>query len=135
VLTTTVLLVDDSPLFLAQTSMWLSRESDIQVVGSAASAAEAIALVEWLKPRVVLMDISMPDMNGIEATRRLKLLPHAPAVLVLTLHDTPAYRAAAATAGAEGFLSKTDFATELLPCLRRVCCETARSATEDGGLA
>ena len=132
-LTTTVLLVDDNPVFLAQTSVWLSRESDIQVVGSAASAAEAIALVEWLKPCVVLMDISMPDMNGIEATRRLKLLPHPPAVLVLTLHGDPEYRAAAKAAGAEGFLCKSDFATELLPSLRRVSGKSTGSATGGRG--
>jgi DNA-binding NarL/FixJ family response regulator len=130
-----VLLVDDSPLFLEQTSSWLSRESDIQVVGIAASAAEAIALVERLQPRVVLMDISMPDMNGLEATRRLKLLPHAPAVLVLTLHGDPAYRAAARAAGAEGFLCKSDVAAELIPSLRRVGRETEGSATGRRGQA
>lgn len=113
-------LVDDSPAFLEQASAWLSRESDIEVVGRALSGEEAIALVERLGPRVVLMDIAMPGMNGIEATRRLKLLPNAPAVLILTLDGDPAYRAAAAAAGAEGFVCKSDLATELLPSLRRV---------------
>jgi DNA-binding NarL/FixJ family response regulator len=128
-----VLLVDDSPLFLEQASAWLSRENDIEVVGSVGSAAEAIPLVERLKPRIVLMDIVMPGMNGIEATRRLKLLPNAPAVLILTLHGDPAYRAATAAAGAEGFLCKSDFATELLPCLRRVGCATAATDTDERG--
>jgi DNA-binding NarL/FixJ family response regulator len=127
---TSVLLVDDNPLFLEQTSAWLLRESDIEVVGSAASGAEAVALVERLKPRVELMDVAMPGMDGLEATRRLKRLPNPPVVLVLTLHGDPAYRAAA---GAEGFLCKSDLAAELLPCLRRFCHETAGSfGTEPG---
>jgi DNA-binding NarL/FixJ family response regulator len=126
---TSVLLVDDNRQFREHASTWLSREDDIEIVGSAANAAEAIALAERLRPCVVLMDIAMPDMNGIEATRQLKRLPNAPAVLVLTLHGDPAYRAAAAAAGAEGFLNKADFATELLPCLRRVCRETPGAAT------
>ena len=121
---TSVLLVDDNPLFLEQTSAWLSRESDIEVVGSATSGAEAVALVERLHPRVVLMDVAMPGMDGLEATRRLKRLPNPPAVVVLTLHGDPVYCAAAAAAGAEGFVCKSDLAAELVPCLRRVCDET-----------
>src|SRR5688572_6080779 len=117
---TTVVLIDNNPLFLEAACLWFSGEEDIEVVGTAASATEALALVKRLQPRVVLMDISMPDMDGIEATRRLKLLPNAPVVLILTLHGDPHYRAAAAAAGADGFLSKSDFAVEALPSLRRV---------------
>ena len=118
-----MLLVDDSPLFLEQASAWLSRESDIEVVGCVTSGAAALALAERLKPRVVLMDVAMPGMNGIEATRRLKSLPKPPAVLMLTLDGDPGYRAAAAAAGAEGFVCKSDLATALLPSLRRVSRE------------
>lgn len=115
-----MLLVDDSPVFLDRACAWLSRESDIEVVARAVSGDEVVALVERLNPQVVLMDIAMPGMNGIEATRRLKLLANAPAVLILTLDGDAAYRAAAAAAGADGFLCKSDFATELLPALRRI---------------
>ena len=121
--TISVLLVDDSPLFLEQTSAWLSRQEGLEVVGSATSAVEGIALAARLRPRVVLMDIDMPDMYGIEATRRLKSRPAAPAVVMLTFYCDPDYRAAAAEAGADGFVSKSDLATELLPCLRRTCAE------------
>ena len=121
--TISVLLVDDSPLFLEQTCAWLSRQEGVEVVGSATSAAEGIALVARLRPRVVLMDIDMPDMYGIEATRRLKSRPGAPVVVMVTLYGDPDYRGAAAEAGAEGFVTKSDLATELLPCLRRVCSE------------
>jgi DNA-binding NarL/FixJ family response regulator len=125
-----VLLVDDSPLFLEQTRAWLSRQAGLVVVGTATSAAEGMALVARLRPRVVLMDIDMPDMNGIEATRRLKSRPAAPAVVMLTLFCDPAYRAAAAEAGADGFVSKADFAAEVLPSLCRACSEDDRTGVE-----
>ena len=118
-----VLLVDDSPLFLEQTSAWLSRQEGLEVVGSATSAADGLALAARLRPRVVLMDIDLPDLHGIEATRRLKSRPGAPAVVILTLHCDPDYRVAAAEAGADGLVSKSDLATELLPSLRRACFE------------
>ena len=116
-----MLLVDDNPLFIEQARALLSRETDIEIVGVASSGAEAIALVEQLAPRVVLMDIALPGMDGLEATRRLKLLAHPPAVLMVTLLGDADYRAAAAAVGAEGFLCKADFATAALPALRRVC--------------
>jgi two-component system, NarL family, response regulator LiaR len=126
---TSVLLVDDNPLFIEHARALLSRESDIEVVGIASSGEEAIALVERLAPRVVLMDIAMPGMDGLETTRRLKALAHPPAVLMVTLHGDVAYRAAAAAAGAQGLLCKDDFATAVLSALRRV----GRGVAERGG--
>jgi DNA-binding NarL/FixJ family response regulator len=123
----TVLLVDDNPVFLEQTSAWLSRQAGLEVAGIAASAAEGIALVASLRPRVVLMDVDMPEMNGFDATRHLKSRPGAPAVVILTLHCDPAYRTAAAEAGADGFVNKSNLATEVLPCLRRACSEHHRA--------
>ena len=123
-----VLLADDSALFLEQIVAWLASEPEIEVVGQATSGAQAIDLAERIKPSVVLLDIVMPGMNGIEATWQLKRLPNAPAVVMLTLHGEPAYHAAAAAAGADGFVCKADLATELLPALRRAC-----SGREDAG--
>jgi DNA-binding NarL/FixJ family response regulator len=115
---TSVLLVDDSPIFLEQLQAWLSRQDGVDVVGCARSGAEAVALAAELQPEVVLMDVAMPEMNGFQATRHLKRMAKAPAVLILTLE--PSYRAAAVAAGAEGFVCKTDFETELLPSLSRL---------------
>jgi DNA-binding NarL/FixJ family response regulator len=127
-----VLLVDDSPTFLEQARAWLSRESDIEVVGSAVSGDEAIALVKQLNPRVVLMDIAMPGMNGLEATRRLKLLAGPPLVMMVSLDGDPAHRTAAAAAGADGFLCKADFAAAVLSTLRALCRESNEPPAEPG---
>jgi DNA-binding NarL/FixJ family response regulator len=121
-----VLLIDDSPLFREHMSAWLSRQEGLDVVGTAASAKEGMALAARLCPRVVLMDIDMPEMNGLEATRLLKSRPGAPAVVLLTVHSGPAYQAAAADAGADGIVSKSDLATEVLPSLQRACADDAR---------
>jgi len=127
-----VLLVDDSPAFLEQARAWLSREEDIEVVGCAVSGDEAIALVERLRPRIVLMDVAMPGMNGIEATRRLKLLPRPPLVMMVSLDGDPAHRTAAAAAGADGFVCKAEFAAAVLSTLRALCRGSSEPPAEPG---
>jgi DNA-binding NarL/FixJ family response regulator len=98
-----VLLADDQSMVRAGFRMILGAEPDIEVVGEAADGAEAIALAGELAPDVVLMDIRMPGVDGIEATRRIA---GGPAVLVLTTFDLDAYVYEALRAGASGFLLK-----------------------------
>ena len=124
-----MLIVDDNRPFREETAALLSREPDIEVVGRAASANEAMALATRLRPCVVLMDVALPDRTGIEVTRWLKRLPHPPAVLILTLHGDAPYRAAAAAAGADAFLCKSDFAADLPACVRLVACDAARTGS------
>ena len=126
-----MLLVDGNPLFIARALAWLSQERDIEVVGIASSGAEAIALAKRLAPRVVLMDIAAPGMDGLESTRQLKQLANPPAVLMLTLHGDAANRAAAAAAGAEGLLCKAHFASDAVPCLRRLSRNDAARKSRD----
>lgn len=114
-----ILLVDDSPEFLAAASHFLSLEPWLQVVGLARSGAEAIEQTGRLNPDVVLLDLRMPGMNGLEATRRLKALAHPPRVVILTLHDEPEYRAALTAARADGFVYKGHLETELFPLLQQ----------------
>jgi DNA-binding NarL/FixJ family response regulator len=103
-----VLIVDDHPLFRAGVRQRLSEFSDaVEVVGEAGDGREAVALVASLHPDVVLMDISMPGMNGIEATRVIKTERPRVAVLVLTVYDDCQYAAALLDAGAAGYLLKT----------------------------
>jgi DNA-binding NarL/FixJ family response regulator len=112
------LLVDDSSSFLRAAEDFLSTEPGIEVVGRAFSGRDAVALADQLHPDLVIMDLNMPEMNGLEATRLLKVQPNRPRVVILTLHDIPDYRAAAREAGADGFLPKPDFGTKLVPLIR-----------------
>jgi RNA polymerase sigma factor (sigma-70 family) len=102
-----LLLVDDHAVFREGIGALLKREDDMQVVGEASRGEEALRLAAELQPDVVLLDIAMPDMDGIEICRRLKRsLPNA-AVLVLSAFDTEEVVIAALTAGASGYVVKT----------------------------
>jgi DNA-binding NarL/FixJ family response regulator len=115
-----VLLVDDSWAFLGSAEHFLSMEAGLQIVGCASSGQEAIEQVALLKPDLVLMDVAMPKMNGLAAARRIKALGPRPRLVLLTVHDHPAYRAEAEAAGADGFLGKSDFGTQLVPLIHRL---------------
>lgn len=116
-----VLLVDDSPAFLTLVALFLAIDPQIVIVGSARSGREALVQVTHLQPDLVLMDVHMPDMDGLEATRRIKAQSGAPRIVVCTLMTSSEYRAAAETAGADGFLDKAAFTTLLLPLIHTLC--------------
>jgi DNA-binding NarL/FixJ family response regulator len=103
-----VLIADDQDLVRAGLAMILGSEPDIEVVAEAATGRQAVAMAEELRPDVVLMDIRMPDVDGIEATRRIGLQQHYPPTRVgrLTTFDLDEYVFDALRAGASGFLLK-----------------------------
>lgn len=107
-------MVDDSPEFVDLAVHFLSVEPTIEIVGCASSGQAALELVAQLCPDLVLMDVAMPEMNGLEATRRIKARPGAPRVVILTLYDNPEYRAGAIAAGADGFIPKWELGPSLL---------------------
>jgi DNA-binding NarL/FixJ family response regulator len=115
-----VLLADDERLVRAGFRMILKAEPDIEVVGEAGDGHEAIAKAERLAPDVVLMDIRMPGLDGIEATRRATAREHAPRVLVLTTFDRDEYVYAALRAGASAFLLKDAPEHQMLAAIRVV---------------
>lgn len=101
-----VLIVDDHPVVLEGLHTMLSGDRNIEIVGEAGDGAEAVKMVEDKEPNVVLMDIRMPNMDGVQATRRIKQQSPATAVIVLTMYDTDAYVVDAVRAGASGYLLK-----------------------------
>lgn len=115
-----VLLADDHALVREGTRRLLETESDVEVVAEAASGEEAIEAVLRLHPDIAIMDIAMPGMGGIEATRAIKV--HAPetAVLVLSAYDDEPYLVALLEAGAAGFLLKNVHGQELIDAIRAV---------------
>lgn len=112
-----VLLIDDNAAFLGAAAKFLSSLTGVEVVACAASAAEGLACAAALRPNLVLMDVVMPGMGGFEATRLIKQGIDAPKIIILTLHNTAAYRSGAETAGADGFIAKDDLVVKLPPLL------------------
>jgi DNA-binding NarL/FixJ family response regulator len=105
-----IFLIDDSRLFRVCAATMLASCGGLKVVGEAGSAAEGFEKIESAAPDLVLMDLSMPQMNGIEATKRIKARPNAPRVAIVTLHDDPLFRAVSMAAGADWFVIKDNFA-------------------------
>jgi DNA-binding NarL/FixJ family response regulator len=115
-----VVVADDQPLVRAGFGMILQSEDDLELVGEAATGVEAIAAVSKHRPDVVLMDIRMPELDGVEATRVITASPDAPAVLILTTFDVDEYVYASLRAGASGFLLKDAPGDDLIDAIRVV---------------
>jgi DNA-binding NarL/FixJ family response regulator len=131
-----VLVVDDSNLFREALANFVADLDDITVVGRARDGREALDMVPFLRPHVVLMDVMMPRLDGIEATRVLKRAPDAPAVVVCTTEDDHRLRLAALAAGADSFLLKRELGVKvetLIRALARPFLQPARRV-RNGGL-
>ena len=116
----TVLLADDQPLLRLGFRMVLESQADMSVVGEAADGREALELAAQLTPDVVLMDVRMPGMDGIEATRQIVEQGLPSRVLILTTFDLDEYAYAALRVGASGFLLKDALPNDLLSGIRAV---------------
>jgi len=115
-----ILVVDDHTIVRDGISALLSLAGDMEVVGEATNGSEAVKMVEKLKPDVVLMDIAMPLMGGLEATRRISKDFPATKVLVLTQYDDKEYFFPVLESGASGFISKAAASSELVTGIRSV---------------
>ncbi|MCX4750433.1 response regulator transcription factor [Kitasatospora sp. NBC_01287] len=119
-MTIRVVLADDQPLVRAALRMVIADAPDLEVVGEAANGAEAVELTASLEPDVVVMDIRMPGMDGIEATRQITTGPGKTQIVVLTTFDDDDYVYGALRAGASGFLVKDMALDEILAAVRVV---------------
>ncbi|HZT99295.1 MAG TPA: response regulator transcription factor [Ktedonobacteraceae bacterium] len=115
----TLLLVDDDPMVRQGLRMLLGRQATITVVGEATDGAQAITLAHALQPDVVLMDLSMPTMDGIKATAALRAAVPDTAVVLLSLYDEETMRARAYAAGAVAFIGKQEGVRALLAAIRQ----------------
>jgi len=115
-----VLLCDDHPVVRLGLRALLNNEPDMQVVGEAGTGRQAITLTEELHPDVVVMDITMPEMDGLEATRRIRAICPKTHVLILTVHAQDLYLFPVLKAGAAGYVLKSTADTELVNAVRTV---------------
>jgi two-component system, NarL family, response regulator NreC len=117
-MTIRLLLVDDHQVVRSGLRMLLSNESDVEIVGEAGTASEALEAVKTLMPNVILMDIGLPDLSGIDATRAIKRTNPEIAVVALTIHEDEEYFFKMLEAGAGGYAPKRAAPDELLTAIR-----------------
>lgn len=116
-----ILLADDHGIVRAGIRQFLEKEPRLQVVGEATDGKSALRMVSELLPDIVLMDIQMPEMSGMDVTRRLRLAGVATKVLILSAYDDLPFIRAAIKAGADGYMVKTADPAEIIHAIHRVC--------------
>jgi DNA-binding NarL/FixJ family response regulator len=114
------LVVDDSPAFLRAFCSFLQDQPNLKVVATAQDGREALALAKSLQPELILLDLQMPGMSGVDAARQLGAQCPAICVVMVTALDAPELRQACLKCGARGFIHKDDVRQELPPLLRQV---------------
>lgn len=117
-MTTRLLLVDDHAVVRSGLRMLLENERNVEIIGEASTAGEAIEAAAGLKPNVVLMDIGLPDLSGIDATREIKKRLPEVAIVALTIHEDEEYFFKMLEAGATGYVPKRAAPDELLTAIR-----------------
>jgi DNA-binding NarL/FixJ family response regulator len=130
-----LLLVDDEPSVRRGLRMRLELEADVEVIGEAADGAAAVEMTAQLGPTVVLMDIQMPVLNGILATRQITQESPASAVIVLSMHDDAATIGQARDAGASEFIAKHSMDDTLITAIRRAAGEKGALTSDSGPCA
>ncbi len=116
-----LLMVDDHEIVRAGLRMLLQAQTDIDIVGEADNGRDAVTQVRSLQPDIVLMDISLPDLDGFEATRQIKKAFPQVAILALTMHESDEYFFKMLDAGASGYVPKKAAPTDLVMAIRTVC--------------
>src|SRR5580698_7989471 len=116
-MTTRLLLVDDQELMRMGFRMMIDSQEDLEIVGEAANGVEAVEAARRLEPDVVLMDVRMPKLDGVQATRLIVESDSAARIIILTTFDLDEYVYAALRAGASGFLLKDALPSELLAAI------------------
>jgi two-component system, NarL family, nitrate/nitrite response regulator NarL len=117
-----VLIVDHNKTFLESAIKFLTTDNHFAIVGWAVNAAEAFNKITLLNPDLVLIDFSLPDMNALDATKIIKLMPQPPMVIVLSINDYMEYCTQSMNAGANGFMSKSDFGNKIIPLVESLFC-------------
>lgn len=137
-MTIRIMLVDDNETFRAAVRNFLLMQPDVEVVGEAQDGPTALSLARDVNPDLVLLDIVMPEMNGLEVAKNLSHFENPPNIIFLSMHDSESYRAVAREVGAYGYVGKCDFVVDLIPLIDRMLAFGVRpapgSAAQMGGV-
>lgn len=114
------LLVDDNAPFLVLARHLLGVYPELELIGEARDGHEAVQMAESLRPQLIIMDLAMPGMGGLQATRLIKAQDSPPLIIIASHYDDPAHREFVAQVGAEGFVNKQHYESEVLAFVRRV---------------
>nr|WP_240954389.1 response regulator transcription factor [Solimonas marina] len=117
------MLVDDNRPFLILARHLLAGFSEIEIVGEAYDGEEAVRMSETLKPQLIIMDLAMPNMGGLQATRLIKAQDAPPVVVIASHYDDAAHREFVAQVGAEGFINKRSYENDVIVIVRRMLKE------------
>lgn len=126
-----ILLVDDNLTFLTAVKKFLAMLPDAQVIAEAHDGRRALAQAAQWRPDLVLLDIMLPGLNGLEVAKLMQAWPQAPHIVFLSMHDNASYRAVARELGALGFVGKADFVAELLPIIASLVATDGAHPTGD----
>jgi len=132
-MTIRIMLVDDNRTFLTAVRNFLLLLPDVEIVGEAHDGKSAISLAQEIHPDLVLLDIVMPEINGLEVAESLRHFEVAPNVVFLSMHDSESYRAAARELGAYGYVGKGDFVVDLVPLIDSLLHSSVVSGTNTTG--
>ena len=113
-------IADDSPSILKALTSLLEQERNVQLIGSAMDGYGAVRCAMELRPDLVLMDLHLHGINGLEASRQIKARLQAPTVILVTADDTPEHREAARAAGTDGVVARQHLRTQLRPAIRKL---------------
>jgi DNA-binding NarL/FixJ family response regulator len=124
-----VLLVDDNQVFLTAVRKCLATLPGVDVIAEAHDGCAALEKAEQLHPDLVLLDIAMPKLNGLEVARTMQAWPNAPRIVFLSMYDSGHYKSAAHDLGVLGFVSKSDFVVQLLPIISELLTNMPQGTT------
>jgi len=116
-----IMIVDDDASIRSGLKMRMDLEPDLDIIGEASNGLQALDRLKELSPDVILMDLEMPEMDGISAVRAIQATGCTVPIIILTIHDSPAERAQAVRAGAVGFVGKQEGLEALLKSIRQIC--------------
>jgi DNA-binding NarL/FixJ family response regulator len=135
-MTLKILLVDDNLTFLAAVRKFIGLLPGTEIVAEAHDGQVALDLAAQLQPDLMLLDVVMPRMGGLDVAKALRTWVKAPRILFLSMHDNESYKSAAHELGALGFVGKADFVAELLPIIAKLVAEAvsnpANTQNQDG---